>query len=67
MPNFDSGVHEIGHNLADEFLHEGTAFGTYEYHQQGLQSNKHGDVYPSEKNTLAIINDAYNRKSMRIL
>lgn len=60
-------VHEAGHNSAKAFVHKGTLFGDYEYHQPGLQSNMRGQVYPTEKNTIGIINDAKNRQNMRIV
>jgi hypothetical protein len=57
-------VHESGHNAADDFRHD---TGSYEYTQTGLQSNETGRVYPTYKNTFAIINDMKNRKGMTIL
>lgn len=60
-------AHEAGHNSAKAFVHKGTLFGDYEYHQPGLQSNMRGQVYPTEENTIGIINDAENRQNMRIV
>ena len=60
-------VHEAGHNSAKAFEHKGTLYGDYEYHQPGLQSNMRGKVYPTEENTIGIINDAENRQNMRIV
>lgn len=60
-------AHEAGHNSAKAFEHKGTLYGDYEYHQPGLQSNMRGKVYPTEENTIGIINDAENRQNMRIV
>lgn len=56
-------VHEAGHNAAAAFYHE---TGNYEYSQTGLQSNIRGEVYPTKRNTLDIINDLENRKNMTV-
>lgn len=60
-------AHEAGHNSAKSFVHSGSEDGDYEYHQPGLQSNMRGQVYPTEENTIGIINDAENRQNMRIV
>lgn len=60
-------VHEAGHNASTVFLHTKERSGNYEYHQTGLQSNRHNRIYPTMENTLAIINDEQNQKHMKIL
>ena len=57
-------VHEAGHNSAAAFSHSER---NYKYYQTGLQSNGKGRVFPTEKNTIGIINDAKNRQNMRIV
>ncbi|MBR3945844.1 MAG: hypothetical protein IKJ56_01935 [Bacteroidales bacterium] len=57
-------VHEAGHNSAEKFSHSER---NYKYYQTGLQSNGKGRVFPTEKNTIGIINDAENRQNMRIM
>lgn len=57
-------VHEAGHNSAAAFSHSER---NYKYYQTGLQSNGKGRVFPTENNTIGIINDAKNRQNMRIV
>jgi hypothetical protein len=57
-------AHEAGHNSAEIFSHSEL---DYKYYQTGLQSNGKGRVFPTEKNTIGIINDAENRQNMRIV
>jgi len=59
-------AHEAGHNAADEFHHRHTKEGPYEYHQDGLQSEKSGKIFPTVRNTIGILEDENNRKNMRI-
>ena len=54
-------VHEAGHNSAAAFSHSEN----YDYKQKGLQSYRNGWVYPTDKNTIGIIDDD-NRKHMTI-
>lgn len=56
-------LHEVGHNLSAKNIH-GT--GVYEYNQTGLQSNQKNKVYPTESNTINIINDEHNRSNIII-
>lgn len=72
-PDFGSGkngtevlVHETGHNAAAVFHHTTDESGDYEYKHTGLQSNRKGKIYPTDKNTLKIINDPENRENMKI-
>jgi len=57
-------THEAGHNSAEIFSHSEL---DYKYYQTGLQSNEKGRVFPTENNTIGIINDAENRQNMRIV
>lgn len=60
-------AHEAGHNAAAVFRHTKERSGNYEYHQTGLQSNEHTKTYPTQENTIKIINDEQNRENMKIL
>lgn len=55
-------AHEAGHNPAAAFSHSEN----YDYKQKGLQSYRKGWVYPTDKNTIGIIDDDDNRKHMTI-
>ena len=57
-------VHGAGHNAAQDHYHRNTSSGKYEYNQSGLQSNQRGMVYPTKQNTMDIINDVSNRKTL---
>lgn len=59
-------VHEAGHNAAAAFTHSNAKTGNYEYHHEGLSSNKRGKIYPTRANTLGILNDPTNRSNMNI-
>jgi hypothetical protein len=60
-------VHESGHNAAAAFAHSRSGKnGPYEYDDTGLQSNSHGFIYPTEDNTIGILNDPTNRFHMEI-
>jgi RHS repeat-associated protein len=61
----DNAVHEAGHNSS--ILHQHTYYqtGDYEYFHKGLANNGVGNggtlIYPTEQNTINIINDLSNR------
>jgi len=55
-------VHGAGHNSANAHSHK---FSDYQYNQIGLQSNQPGQVFPTKENTLDIINDKANRKTIK--
>lgn len=49
----ESVVHEARHNsTGHDHSHQG-----YDYNTTGLQSNRNGEVYPTQKNTESIINN----------
>jgi len=53
-------VHEAGHNAAHANRHGNH----YEYNETGLQSNRHRDIYPTKQNTMKIVNDQTNRRTI---
>jgi hypothetical protein len=61
LSTLDKIVHEAGHNSAAAHFH---GDGSYEYDQNGLQSNRENSISPSSKNTETIINDSDNRQTI---
>lgn len=53
-------VHEIGHNVSELHLHSNP---NYKYEQEGLQNRSPNK--PSIQNTINIINDKRNRRTIK--